>query len=183
MGLGVDDSEVVPYYLASETKSVGRNYCMPRNEYDQRIILQNIYELCEEIGIKLRRLNKKARTIGLYLSGNQTNHGRRTLSYHIDKGSDIYNLCKNLYDEWNPSMVRQISVWAGNLEDSVNLTLSLFDTKAKTSKIQSTIDTLNERFGDHTIRNGFLTNGPNLKTVPNGFMADKFERHKLVGSI
>jgi hypothetical protein len=104
----------------------------------------------------------------------------------IDKGSDIYGLCKNLYDGWGlskmdreDSMVRQISVWAGNLEESVNLTLSLFDTKAKTSKIQSTIDSLNERFGDHTIRNGFLTNGPNLKTVPNGFMADRYERQKL----
>lgn len=190
LGQAEDDSEVIPYYLASETKSVGRNYCLPKNEYDQRVILQNVYELCEEIGIKLRRLNKKARTIGLYLGGGKTYHGRRTISYHIDKGSDIYSLCKNLYDEWGLSglsredaMVRQISVWAGNLEDSANLTLSLFDARAKTSKIQSTIDSLNERFGDHTIRNGFLTNGPNLKTVPNGFMADKFERHKLAGSV
>lgn len=190
LGQGKDDSEIVPYYLPQETKSVGRNYCMPQNEYDQRVILQNVYELSEEIGIKLRRLGKKARTIGLYLGGTQTYHGRRTLSYHIDKGSDIFGLCKNLYDQWGlakmskeEAMVRQISIWAGNLDDSANLTLSLFDTKVKTSKIQSTIDSLNERFGDHTIRNGFLLNGPKLKTVPNGFMADKFERHKLVGSI
>ncbi len=190
LGQGVDVSEVVPYYLPQETKSVGRNYCMPKNEYDQRVILQNVFELSEEIGIKLRRLSKKARTIGLYLGGTQTYHGRRTLSYHIDKGSDIFGLCKNLYDSWGlgkmnreDAMVRQISVWAGNLEDSVNLTLSLFDTKVKTSKIQSTIDSLNERFGDHTIRNGFLTDGPKLKTVPNGFMADKFERQKLVGTV
>lgn len=190
LGFGEDDSDVIPYYLPQKTKSVGRNYCMPRNEFDQRVILQNVYELCEEIGIKLRRLDKKARTIGLYLGGTTTYHGRRTLSYHIDKGSDIFDLCKSLYDSWGlarmskeEGMVRQISVWAGNLEDCVNLTLSLFDTKAKTSKIQSTIDQLNEKFGDHTIRNGFLLNGPKLKTVPNGFMADKFERQKLVGTV
>lgn len=190
LGLGEDERDVIPYYLPQETKSVGRNYCMPKNEFDQRIILQNVYELCEEIGIKLRHLNKKARTIGLYLGGAHTFHGRKTLSYHIDKGSDIFSLCKILYDSWGlaklsyeEGMVRQISVWAGNLEDSINLTLSLFDTQVKTSKIQPTIDALNKKFGHNTIRNGFVMDGPNLKTVPNGFMADRFERAKLVGAI
>ncbi len=187
LGLGRDTREVIPYYLASETKSVGRNYCMPKNEYDQKVILQNVFELCEEIGIKLRRLDKKARTIGLYLGGTTTHHGRKTLTDYIDRGSDIFVLCKNLYDSWGLSkmapeeaMVRQISVWAGNLEDSSNLTLSLFD-KPKNSKIQTAVDSLNEKFGHNTIRNGFVHNGPNLKTVPNGYMADKFERQKLVG--
>ncbi|MEK9175851.1 MAG: DNA polymerase IV [Patescibacteria group bacterium] len=188
LGLGQDDREVVPYYIPVDTKSVGRNYCLPQNEYDQRVVLQSVYELSEEVGIKLRRLDKKARTVGLYLGGNNTFHGRKTLTNHIDSGRDIYSLCKLLYDDWGLSdltkeeaMVRQISVWAGNLEDSNNLTLSLFD-QPKSSKIQTTIDQINGRFGDHTIRNGFLTNGPNLKTVPNGYMADRFERQKLVTS-
>lgn len=179
LGLGEDDREVIPYYQAPETKSVSRSYCLPKNEYDQRVILQSVYELCEEVGIKLRRLNKKARTVGLYLSGTRSHHARKTVSDYIDRGYDIYGLCKTLYDEWDVAMVRQISVWAGNLEDSCNLTLSLFDVTSKSSKIQKTIDDINERFGDHTIRNGFVHNSPNLKTVPNGYMADKFERQKL----
>ncbi len=187
LGLAQDYREVTPYYLPSETKSVGRNYCLPKNEYDQRAILQNVYELCEEVGIKLRRINRKARTIGLYLSGTNSFHGRKTISGYIDKGSDIFSLCKILYDQWDlaglpreEGMVRQIGVWAGNLEDSSNLTLSLFDLTNKSSKIQKVMDEINERFGDHTIRNGFVWNSPNLKTVPNGYMADKFERQKLV---
>lgn len=178
LGLARDDREVIPYYLGSETKSVGRSYCLPKNEYDQKLILQTVYELCEEIGIKLRRLSKKAKTIGLYLGGEKTHHGRKTGSIYIDSGSDIFGICKLLYDEWKPSMVRQISVWAGNLEDSSNLTLSLFD-QPKISKLQTAVDSINERFGDHTIRNGFVWESPNLKTVPNGYMADKFERQKL----
>ncbi|MBI2621640.1 MAG: DNA polymerase IV [Candidatus Levybacteria bacterium] len=185
LGLAQDDSEVIPYYLGGETKSVGRSYCLPKNEYDQRVILQNIYELCEEIGIKLRRLNKKAKTIGLYLGGGQNHHGRKTVTDYIDWGSDIFGLCKALYNEWEfeklsreEGMVRQISVWAGNLEDGSNLTLLLFD-QPKSSKLQKAVDQINERFGDHTIRNGFVHNCPNLKTVPNGYMADKFERQKL----
>lgn len=186
LGEGVDNREVVPYYIPVETKSVGRNYCMPKNEFDQRVILQNVYELCEEVGIKLRRLDKKTRTVGLYLGGNNSFHGRKTLTDYIDSGRDIYLLCKVLYDEWGlskmsekDSMVRQISVWTGNLQDNKNLTISLFEEINKSPKVQKVMDEINERFGDHTIRNGFVQSAPKLKTVPNGFMADRHERDAL----
>ncbi len=188
LGLGIDEREVIPYYNPSETKSVGRNYCLPKNEYDQRVILQNLFELCEEVGIKLRRINKKARTIGLYLGGTNPHHGRKTVSDYIDKGTEIFSLCKALYDEWGfpkmdrgEGMVRQISVWTGNLESTQNLTISMFEEK-KENKAWKVMDEINNRFGDHTIRNGYVFGGPNLKTVPNGYMADKFERQKLVES-
>lgn len=182
LGEARDESDVIPYYNPSETKSVGRNYCIPKNTYDQRVILQHIFELCEEVGIKLRKLGKKGRTVGLYLGGERSEHGRKTLKNHIDQGSEIFRLCKSLYDEWKwNDMVRQISVWIGNLEDSKNLTLPLFENSSKRNKALGVMDKINERFGDHTIRNGFLTNGPNLKTVPNGYMADRYERSKLYG--
>lgn len=187
LGQGVDDSKVIPYYLETKTKSVGRSYCLPQNTYDQRLILQHIYELSEEVSLKLRRLNKKGRTVYLYLGGTRTAHGRKTLVDYIDSGADIYKLCKSLYDSWawdkseniEQTMVRQISLSVGNLEDCKNLTLSLFDADFKKDKISKTIDSINEKFGDHTVRNGFLLYAPNLKTVPNGYMADKFERAKL----
>lgn len=179
LGEGIDNSEVIPYYFASETKSVGRSYCLPENTYNQRVILQNIYELCEEISIKLRRLNKKGRTVSFYLGGESSGHGRKTLVDYIDSGAEIFNLCKLMYDEWKPSMVRQISISIGNLQDSKNLTLSLFDAEYKKDKVSEIVDKLNEKFGDHTIRNGFLLYADKLTTVPNGYMADRNERTKL----
>lgn len=180
VGNGEDHSEIIPYYIEGETKSVGRSYCLPENTYDQRLIMQTIFELCEEISIKLRRLNKKGRTVNLYLGGEQSTHGRKTLIEHIDSGIEIFKLCKSLIDEWKwTSMVRQIHIFVGNLQDSRNLTLPLFEADNKKDKIANTLDKINEKFGDHTIRNGFLLYGPSLKTVPNGFMADKHERQKL----
>ena len=183
---GTDDSEVVPYYFGSETKSVGRNYCLPRNEYDQRKILQNVFELCEEVGIKLRRLSKKARTVGFYLTGEESYHGRKTLKSYIDSGAEIFEIFKIFYKEWDlakkdrqEAMVRQISVWATNLEDCQNTPLSLFDFENKKNTIQNTVDSINERFGDHTIRSGFLLYADKLTTVPNGYMADRFERKRV----
>ena len=203
IGLGIDASSVVPYTQAPEVKSVGRNYCLPKNEYDQRIVLQNLFELCEEVGIKLRRLNKKARTIGVSLRGNVNLGGRETYSMYVDSGAEIFRACLAIiqnegrhsglsrislkdwrfwmrfaYQNDEMSYVRQISVWVSGLEDRENVQQSLFDS-ARQNSLQKTIDKINERFGDHTIRNAFLLYSDKLTTVPNGYMADKYERTKL----
>lgn len=76
--------------------------------------------------------------------------------------------------------MRQIGVWASNLEDEKNVPLSLFGQSSyKNEKLTRAIDELNYRFGDHTIRRGFLLYADKLTTVPNGYMADRYERTKL----
>ena len=182
---GKDDCEVIPYTISPDVKSIGRNYCLSQNEYDKRKILQNTYELWEEISIKLRRLNKKARTLGFSLRGNIDIHKRKTYSFYFDDSREIFNLFKSLlFDNKEiffakDSYVRQVSVWVLGLEEKENLPLSLFDDNFKRKRLLETIDSINNRFGDHTIRNGFLLNSEKLTTVPNGYMADKFERTKL----
>ncbi|EKD65225.1 MAG: hypothetical protein ACD_50C00153G0022 [uncultured bacterium] len=181
IGLALDDSPVVPYTMKPEVKSVGRNYCLPRNTYDKRIVMQNLFELCEEVGIKLRRLNKKARTIGVSFRGNINIGGRETYSVCIDTGKEIFRACLEILrftQNEKAEYIRQISVWVSNLKDKENIQMSLFDS-AKQSSLQKTIDKINERFGDHTIRNAFLLYADKLTTVPNGYMADKYERAKL----
>ena len=178
VSLGIDDSPIKPYTNSVDVKSVGRNYCLPRNEYNKRIILQNIYELCEEVCIKLRRLLKKARTLGVYLRGNINMHGRKTYHEYFDTGSEMFARINSLIDIDKFVYVRQIGVWTSNLEDKTNIPLSLFDS-VKQNVLQETIDEINERFGDHTIRRGFLLYADKLTTVPNGYMADRYERNKL----
>jgi len=184
VSLGLDDSQVISYTEAPEVKSIGRNYCLPQNEYDKRKILQNTYELWEEISIKLRRLNKKARTLGFSLRGNIDIHKRKTYSFYFDDSKEVFHLFKSLLGDdkemffAKDSYIRQISVWVSNLEEKENLPLSLFDSSKKNS-LMSAIDSINDRFGDHTIRNGFLLYADKLTTVPNGYLADRYERAKL----
>ena len=182
VSLGIDNNSVRSYRNPVDVKSVSRNYCLPKNEYDLRIVRQNIFELCEEIGIKLRRLNKKARTIGISLKGNFNVHGRKTYSIYFDTGKEIFDVCISLssshLSSGSSKYVRQISVWVSGLQDATNTPLSLFDS-SRLDSLQKTIDKINERFGDHTIRNGFLLHADKLTTVPNGYMADKYERIKL----
>lgn len=187
IGLGIDSDTLSSFTSSPSVKSVGRNYCLPKNEYSKTVVLQSIYELCEEVGIKLRRLSKKARTVGFYLGGNINLHGRKTYNSYFDTGKEIFDLCISLTPLRCPlgapggcrlRYVRQISVWVSGLENAVNTPLSLFDSP-KANSLQKTIDEINDRFGDHTIRNGFLLYADKLTTVPNGYMADKYERTKL----
>lgn len=183
VGLGIDPRPVLPYTQEPCVKSVGRQYCLPHNEHDSRSILQYMYELFEEVALKLRRLNKKARSAGIYLSGSYIAYGHVTQATYVDYGSDLFTLgmkvLQKRYGGLPPGYVRRIGVWAGSLEDKAKLPLPLFPKEREREKIVKVVDYLNDKFGDHTIRNGFLTQAPKLTTVPNGWMADRFERTKL----
>lgn len=185
VSFGIDNSEVVPYTAAPSVKSIGRNYCLPKNEYDKRKVIQNTYELLEEVCIKLRRLGKKARTLGFSLRGNIDIHKRKTYSFNFDDPQEVFNLFNSLISEdkemffAKDSYIRQISVWAASLEEKENLSLPLFGETPRKEKVLKAIDKINDKFGDHTIRNGFLLYSDKLTTVPNGYMADRHERKKL----
>jgi len=185
IAFGKDDSEVIPYTISPEVKSIGRNYCLPQNEYNKRYVLQNTYELWEEVCIKLRRLNKRARTLDFSLRGNIDIHKHKTYSFYFDDPQEVFHLFNSLLKDdkekffAKESYIRQISVWVSNLEDSQNLSLPLFDDNFKKNSVLKAIDKINDRFGDHTIRNGFLLYSDKLTTVPNGYLADKYERTKL----
>ena len=102
----------------------------------------------------------------------------------MDIGLEIFRACNEILlrqlaaQNDKTEYVRQISVWVSNLKDKENIQLSLFDS-AKQNSLQKTIDKINDRYGDHTIRNGFLLYSDKLTTVPNGYMADRFERSKI----
>ncbi len=183
VGQGIDSRPVTSFTEDPGVKSVGRQYCLAHNEHNQTVVLQNIYELYEEIGIKLRRLKKKARCVGLGIFGAYQAYGHITQQHFIDSGQDLFTagmqVLKRKYGGLPPGYVRRINVWAGLLEDTSLLPGPLLPFDRKREKIIQIVDNINDRFGDHTTRNGFLANAIQLTTVPNGWMADRFERKKL----
>ncbi len=179
VGLGIGSDEVISYTKKPIVKSVSRNYCLPHNEYDKRIVAQHIFALSEEIALKLRRLQKKTRTVGLSLRGDKNYHAHKTVTEFIDNGKDIFTLCDRFIHQWDIAYVRMISVWTGNLEDSMYTPQSLFDNPEKKHRLQKTVDAINDKFGSSTVRNGFLLNADTLTTVPNGFGSDRWERTNL----
>ena len=180
VGRGEDIAPVKSFTHLDDVKSVGRNYCLPKNEYDKRVVLQNIYELCEEVCLKLRRLKKKARSFGIGLSGTNNIYGHTLRTMYSNQARDMFYSCLRVIKRYNTSFsegyTRQIGVWASYLEDNDKLTISIFPTERRLEDLSTTLDKINEKFGDHTIRNGFLLYADKLTTVPNGYGADRYER-------
>lgn len=179
---GRDATPLISFGKSVETKSVGRNYCLPKNEYNKRIVLQNVFELLEEVSIKLRRLGKVSRSIGVYMRGDESIGGHKTVDFYTDSGKDMFDILKHaglLSALKHTAYIRQISVWAAFLQNKEATTRSLFDIKQKKEQLQQAIDAINETHGDHTIRNGFLLYSDKLTTVSNGFLADKINRMEL----
>lgn len=188
VGKGIDTQQVKPFTVVDEAKSISRNYCLPENQYDNRIVIQNVYELCEELGIKLRRLNKKARHAGLSLRGKENVAVQKTVEYYFSSGKELFNLLHYLVYKQIPytknitaelGYVRQISVWVSYLQDRNKTSLNMFHDNEHYENVIRVVDILNEKYGDHTVRNGFLLYADKLTTVPNGYMADRYERMKL----
>lgn len=178
ISMGIDDSPVISYLEETETKSVGRNYCLPKNTYDHEEILKVIFELCEEIAIKLRRLKMKGRTVGLYLHGDELRNEQKTISYYTNLSGETFAICSKLFKKWNLEYVRQISIGVSNLIDEQYSTPSMFENPKK-EEIAHLIDKINDRFGHHTIRSGYLVYAPKLHTKPNGYLADKWQREEI----
>lgn len=205
VGLGIHTEVVHPFTQAPDVKSVGRQYCLPHNEYDKRVVLQNVYELCEEICLKLRRLHKKARAFGISLAGSDVIQDHITQQHYSNLAEEMFSVCariilrangasREVLDRYNSSQlrsnnillqyfstgyIRRMGLWAGYLADANHVTLPLLADEQRKNTLASIIDTVNDRFGDHTIRNGFLLYADKLTTVPNGFMADRFELKQL----
>jgi hypothetical protein len=71
-----------------------------------------------------------------------------------------------------------MGIWVSNLIDEKYVNLSLFESPRE-DVVQKAVDAINEKHGSHTIRRGFVLQAPKLKTVPNGFMADKYDRQQI----
>lgn len=182
-GQGNDVAPVRSFTQVDDVKSVGRNYCMATNEYDKRIVLQNVYELCEEVCIKLRRLNKKARSFGIGLRGENDIYGHSLRTMYSNQARDMFYSCMQVLKRYNmlfsEGYTRQLSVWASYLQDTDKTTLSIFPEERRLEDLSVVLDKINDKFGNHTIRNGFLLYANKLTTVPNGYGSDRYDRLTL----
>jgi DNA polymerase-4 len=187
VGRGEGSIELNAFHRAPDAKSVSRNFCLPENNYSERSVLKHVAELSEEIAIKLRRLKKSAQYIGISMHGS-FDFSSYSRSHFVTSGAEIHRICTQLFLQnaalhgWfhtRSDYVRRISIWAGGLIDLDATPMHLFTSQARLDKLQQTIDAINTRFGDHTIRTGFVMDAPRLTTLPNGFLSDRWERLQL----
>ena len=159
MGMGRDDSPVVPMEESDEVKSVGHSMTLRRDVSDRADILKYLLQLSEMVGRRARRYEVSGKTIHLHIRfadfysgvGKQT-----TISSYINLSEDIYKTAVSILDTLElPQPIRQLGVRLTNLKYAAEQ-LSLFREVQKKSDAIKAMDSINDRFGEFRVTFGSL---------------------------
>lgn len=182
MARGEDNSEVVPYYLLPDEKSMGHNFTLPKDVWDLKEIKTVILQLSEKLGRRLRRKNFVAKCVTLLLrysfnvageipafanasAGRSESrlrygkpnfhhfHKQKKVSYWINDGYEIYKIAENILESWKDSQsVRMIGVSVSCLTKINQISCLEKDNKLK--RVLNASDKINNKFGENTIFRG-----------------------------
>lgn len=158
MGNGTCDTPVVPYYDHQDIKSVGHSHTLSQNTRDWSVLNRHLLRLSEMVGRRMRKKGFAGRTVSLMVryADMHTFSRRRSLPEYIDDGYAIYNVALSILREQvgNKRAIRLVGVCVSNLaRDSHQLNLF---TDERNGKLLKVLDTINDRYGEFTIRRASL---------------------------
>jgi len=159
MGLGIDDSPVVPMAESDPVKSVGHSRTLDRDIEDRKDVLRYILKLSEMVGRRARRYRVAGKTVHFYVRYADffSSFGKQmTLSGYVNQSDEIYRAAVQLYDSTvHPQPVRMLSVRLTNLQHSSEQ-LPLFQEDRKKLFLTNAMDEVNNRFGEFAVTFGSL---------------------------
>ena len=153
---GIDDRPVV---TTRTVKSVSQEATYPRDVADRKILVRTLRSQSEQVGRRLRRLRVSGNTIKLKLrrADFTTLTRQHTLSQPTDQDNTVYTVAVQLFDSlWIPgepvrliglgvtglgTPMRQLSLWGSGNDD-------------RRRRLQTTLDSLRDRFDDRIIQRG-----------------------------
>jgi len=149
---GIDDQ---PILLNHVRKSISQERTFAKDIDDEQCLLRTLFSLSETVSRQLRMKQLTGRTIRLKLRWPDftTLTRQMTLTNPTDQSSRIYEVASLLFEKiWiKGNAVRLIGVGINNLESPSHQLTLWKDTQ---SQLQSAVDNLKERFGEHVIVHG-----------------------------
>lgn len=158
MGLGIDDSPVIPAEDADEVKSVGHSMTLKRDISSRSEILRYLLQLSEMVGRRARRYGVAGKTVHLTIRyADFSTFGKQgTLSQHVNQSDEIYQGVINILDSIELEQpVRLLGVRITNLCYQREQ-LPLFEEERRKAFMVNAMDTVNDKFGDFTVTFGSL---------------------------
>ncbi|WP_294179070.1 DNA polymerase IV [uncultured Schumannella sp.] len=154
-----------------DEKSVGHETTFETDVVDPSVIHRTLLQLADGVGVRLRRSGVRARTVSLKLrfSDFTTITRSRTLADATDVGRRLSEEVRALYDAANTARrpVRLVGVRAEQLTGDL-ARLSLWDDDEAWRDAETTVDELNARFGDGSVRSAALLRGTRTRRFGHG---------------
>ncbi|MFQ5964039.1 MAG: DNA polymerase IV [Candidatus Scalinduaceae bacterium] len=153
MGLGIDESPVVPVEDVADAKSVGHSMTLEKDISDNESIERYLLQLSEMVGRRLRRSHYSGRTIALTLRypDFHTFTKRRTINEYVNDGFDIYLVALDILRLIRlKNAVRLLGVSVSNLVKDYGQ-ISLFKKERDRRCVVQAMDRINDRYGEFSI--------------------------------
>ncbi len=161
---GIDDSPLIAFH---EARSISQETTFARDVRDPKLLRQELKEMSEQVGRRLRAAHLSGRTVKLKLRWPDFTTLTRQVSFETPLDGDlaIFQAAAQLLDKHLPpgQPVRLIGVGVSGLAHPArqlslweNTTSSSPANSARERRLQEAIDTLRQRFGETIVQRGSL---------------------------
>jgi DNA polymerase-4 len=153
MGLGLDDSPVMPFDEEEDAKSISHSVTLEEDTSDPNILRKVLLQLSEKVSKRMRRERFYGRRIAITVRYSDffTFSKQKTLSKWINSGNEIFQHAFEIFESIpHPKPIRLLGVGVSLLKKEW-CQLDLFEERGKKDGLLKAMDRVNERFGDWTL--------------------------------
>jgi DNA polymerase-4 len=153
MGLGLDDSPVVPFDEEEDAKSISHSITLEEDSSDPNLLSKVLLQLSERVAKRMRKDFFYGRRVAMTIrySDFYTFSKQKTLSQWMNSGNEIFHHSLELFESVShPKPIRLLGVEVSLLKKEW-YQMDLFEKKEKKDNLLRAMDEVNERFGDWTL--------------------------------
>ena len=153
MGLGLDDSPVVPFDDEEDAKSISHSVTLEEDTSDPNILRKVLLQLSERVSKRMRKEGFYGKRIAITVRYSDffTFSKQKTLSKWMNSGNEIFHHAFQIFESIpHPKPIRLLGVGVSELKKE-GYQLDLFEKPHKKENLLKAMDRVNERFGDWTL--------------------------------
>ena len=187
---GLGSTEVIPFYEKEEVKSVGHRHTLSFDTDDPLVLKQHLLKLSELVATRLRAKKLVGKTISFWYRSSFNREyyeatgsrfagfGMQTTIALTDDGLKIFEAGWKIFNSiWGEERVRMVGISISNLKPKMPQNLTILEDDTRQEVITKTLDNINNKYGDFTLKRAVLLGSKNIKRMPNSFLSDR--RFKL----
>ena len=153
MGLGLDDSPVVPFDEEDDAKSISHSVTLEEDTSDPKMLRKVLLQLSERVSRRMRRDGFYGKRIAITVRYSDffTFSKQKTFSKWMNSGNEIFRHAFEIFESIpHPKPIRLLGVGMSQLKKEW-CQLDLFEKEDKKGNLLKAMDRVNERFGDWTL--------------------------------
>lgn len=181
---GLDDTQVTPFYQKEEVKSIGHRHTLTHDTKDPIEIKQTLLKISEMVAVRLRTKKLIGKTVSCWyrksLNFNtpeihfEGGGMQKSLGHLTHDGLEIFETAWQIFSSlWQGDSIRMIGASITNLKPENPKNLFILEEDNRQELILNTLDKVNNKFGDFTLKRAVLLGSEYMRRKPNPYLSDR----------